>query len=74
LTEPFPTFALNTHKLDILKHYINIVFILQKNHINRLYFELNNKITNVYNYPLITPFDIFCQQEVNWISSSLGFQ
>jgi hypothetical protein len=28
------SFAPNTHKLYILKHLINIVFILQKNNIN----------------------------------------
>jgi hypothetical protein len=30
LTESFPSFALKTHKLYILRHCINIVFILQK--------------------------------------------
>ena len=23
-----------------------------------------------YNYPSIAPFDIFCQQEVNWFTTS----
>ena len=35
-TVPSPSFVSNTHKLYILRHYINIVFILQKNHINQL--------------------------------------
>ena len=46
-TEPFPSFAPNTHKLYILIHCINIVFILQKNHIipsTLKYFESNNNI------------------------------
>jgi hypothetical protein len=33
-TEPFPSFVPNTYKLYNLRHCINIVFILQKNHIN----------------------------------------
>jgi len=24
-------------------------------------------LIKLYNYPLIVPFDIFCQREVNWI-------
>ena len=26
-----------------------------------------NKMIKLYNYPFSAPFDIFCQQEVNWI-------
>ena len=60
-TEPFPSFAPNTRKLYILRHCINtcIVFILPK-----------NPLTLIYNCPLISPFDIFCQQQVNLISQS----
>ena len=45
-TDHFPSFQPNTHKLDILRHIINIGFILQKNHSNSwtVIFELNNKI------------------------------
>jgi hypothetical protein len=35
----------------------------------RLYFEL---ISKLYSYPLISPFDIFCQQEVNRINNKVG--
>ena len=49
--EPFPSFAPNTHKLYILKHCFNIVFILQKNQINPdiyiLNYIVNNKITQL---------------------------
>ena len=34
ITEPFLSFVPNTHKLCILRHCINIVFILQKTRIN----------------------------------------
>jgi hypothetical protein len=34
----FPSFVPTTYKLYILRHYINIVFIPQKNHINPLTF------------------------------------
>ena len=36
--EPFPSLVQNTHKLYILRNCINIVFNLQKNHINPLPF------------------------------------
>jgi hypothetical protein len=36
--EPFPSVVPDRHKLYILRHCINIVFILQKNHINPLTF------------------------------------
>ena len=66
--KPFPYFAPNTHKLYILRHCINIVFILHCRNITlihrRLYLKLYNKL---YDYPLIAAFDIFCQQEVNWM-------
>ena len=57
-TEPSTSFAPNTYKLYILRHCINIVFILQKNHIPPSTFNF------LINYPLIIPFDIFCQQEI----------
>ena len=65
-----PSFAPNTHKLYILKHCINIVLILQRNHINpsQLIFRI---FFFKYNYPLIASFDIFCQLEVNWIYNQL---
>jgi hypothetical protein len=44
LTEPFQSFAPNTHKLCILKYCINILLILQKNHFYPSTFILNNKI------------------------------
>ena len=44
LTEPFQSFAPNTHKLCILKYCINILFILQKNHFYPSTFILNDKI------------------------------
>jgi hypothetical protein len=64
-TEPFPSFAPNTNKHYILRHCINIVFLQQYNHINRsTYLKLAMQL---YNNPLFASFDIFCQQEVNWI-------
>ena len=36
--KPFPSFALNTNRLYILRHCIIIMLILQKNHINPLTF------------------------------------
>ena len=50
--QPYPSFALNTHTVYMLKHYIDIAFILQNNHNNAspLYF---NKLIQFYNYCLM---------------------
>ena len=52
-TKPFPSFAPNTHQLYILGHCINIVFTLQKNHINQSTFTFwINKKRKKSSYPL----------------------
>ena len=60
--EPFPSFVsyMYIHQLNILRHCIIIVFILQENHINpwMIIFELNNKIIPLSLYY------IFCQLDV----------
>jgi hypothetical protein len=62
--EPFPSFVSYIHQLNILKHCIIIVFILQENHINpwMIIFELNNKIIPLSLYY------IFCQLKVTWFN------
>jgi hypothetical protein len=56
----------STHKLYILKHYIQIVFITtEKVTLIDGWWYFNTKI-ELYNYPLIVPFDIFGPQEVNY--------
>jgi len=42
-TEHFPSFAPNAHIFYIFRHCINIVFILQKNHITPLTFIFSIK-------------------------------
>ena len=64
--ETFPTFVQNTHTLYILRHCINIVLILQKNYFNLF----TNQIIQLYKYPLIAPFDIFCQLDLQLGSES----
>ena len=46
-TEPFSSFGQNTNKLYILKHCINIVFILQKNNIKPQMFKVCIKKYNL---------------------------
>jgi hypothetical protein len=64
--ETFPIFVQNTHTLYILRHCINIVLILQKNYINLFTIQ----IIKLYMYPLIAPFDIFCQLDLQLGSES----
>ena len=61
-TESFLSFAPHTHNLYILRYSINIVFITAEKVI--LIYILIQKI-ELYNYPLIPPFNIFFQQEFN---------
>ena len=59
-TAPFPSFAPNTPKLYILGHCINILFILQKNHISPSTFDL---WINYYNHiviPCLPLFTLMC--------------
>ena len=48
-SENFPSFPPNTHKIYILRHCINVVFVLQKNHIDpwNFIFSNNNKIKTI---------------------------
>ena len=66
-TDPFPSLVPNTHKLYILIHCINIIWYCIYPAEESHYFidiYILNQIITLYNYLLISPFDIFCQQEV----------